>query len=142
MKFDTTRTDLKCSEQTAEMTTQKPLREDHAHRRSCERGRVIWLGNINFSSSRDSVGEFIKSSGFGNAITLWPPNVRGQHSGWCQVQFRSKVIANKAIQDLNGKQLNGRGLLTRKQKPWQDAPVTTAARAAAQTEPSNVCVSY
>lgn len=76
----------------------------------------VWIGNLPFQVSEETLIEFISPYGEVEALFL-PKNNRGGSKGYGFVEFSSPEFAETAINKLNGQLLNGRPLVVRPALP-------------------------
>jgi hypothetical protein len=81
------------------------------HVRERKRNRVIWLGGIDRSCSKEAVADFVTNKGF-TAIFYWQNHTTSPHPGWCRMQFSDPADATRAVEVLKGLVLGNSQLQT------------------------------
>ncbi|MDX2087922.1 MAG: RNA-binding protein [Kofleriaceae bacterium] len=70
----------------------------------------LYVGNLSFHATEDLIQKKFETSGEVKAVNLMLDRMTGQSRGFCFVEMASADAAQKAIQDLNGQDLEGRAL--------------------------------
>ena len=70
----------------------------------------LYVGNLSFHATEDLIKQKFETSGEVKAVNLMLDRMTGQSRGFCFVEMASPEAAQKAIQDLNGQDLEGRAL--------------------------------
>ncbi|MGE0868722.1 MAG: RNA recognition motif domain-containing protein [Kofleriaceae bacterium] len=70
----------------------------------------LYVGNLPFHATEDLIQSTFASSGEVVAVNLMLDRMTGQSRGFCFVEMASPEAAQKAISDLNGRDLGGRPL--------------------------------
>jgi RNA recognition motif-containing protein len=72
----------------------------------------VYVGNVSYSSSRESLENHFASAG--EVVDVFVPmNDRGQPKGWALVEFASEDSASKAVDELNDVEFEGRKLFVK-----------------------------
>ena len=78
----------------------------------------LYVGNLNFNTTEDELkGHFDQSGIQTKAITLITDKYTGKSKGFGFVEVESAEVIQKAIEALNGKELNGRALTVNEARP-------------------------
>ncbi len=70
----------------------------------------LYVGNLPFHATEDLIAKTFATSGEVKKVDLMIDRVSGQSRGFCFVDMGTAEAAQKAIQDLNGQQMDGRAL--------------------------------
>lgn len=70
----------------------------------------VFVGNLNFNTTRDEVEELFKKVGTPRDVFLPTERGTGRPRGFAFVEFESEEDAQKAIEQFNGYELGGRAL--------------------------------
>ncbi len=73
----------------------------------------LYVGNLPYHATEDLIAQHFATSGEVKAVNLMLDRMSGQSRGFCFVEMASPDAAQKAIADLNGKDLAGRALRKR-----------------------------
>jgi RNA recognition motif-containing protein len=72
----------------------------------------VYVGNVSYSTSRESLESHFGSAGEVVDVFL-PMNDRGQPKGWALVEFASAASADRAVEQLNDVEFEGRKLFVK-----------------------------
>src|SRR5262245_19602001 len=70
----------------------------------------LYVGNLPFHATEDLITQTFATSGEVVSVSLVLDRVSWQSRGFCLVEMASPAAAQKAITDLNGKDLGGRAM--------------------------------
>jgi cold-inducible RNA-binding protein len=70
----------------------------------------LYVGNLPYHATEDLITQHFSASGEVKAVNLMIDRMSGQSRGFCFVEMASADAAQKAIADLDGKELVGRAL--------------------------------
>ena len=70
----------------------------------------LYVGNLPYHATEDLITQHFATSGEVKAVNLMIDRTSGQSRGFCFVEMATPEAAQKAISDLNGKDLAGRSL--------------------------------
>lgn len=74
-------------------------------------GTRLYVGNLLYSATRNDVEQFFTANGFNvSSISMSIDPATGRNPSYCFVDFESADDANRAMADLNGVELLGRGV--------------------------------
>lgn len=83
--------------------------------------KKIYVGNISFQSDEAEIKNWFGDAGFTLAnINLIRDKFSGDPRGFGFVEIENDGDAERAIQELNGKELNGRALVINEARPMQE----------------------
>jgi RNA recognition motif-containing protein len=80
-------------------------------------GRKLYVGNLPYSATEQSVREAFSASGTVDSVTLITDRDTGQSKGFGFVEMATDQEAQAATQALNGKTLDGRQIKVNEAKP-------------------------
>ena len=80
-------------------------------------GRKLYVGNLPYSASQDSLQETFSQCGTVDSVNVIMDRDTGQSKGFGFVEMSSDSEAQKAIQELNGKEIDGREIKVNEAKP-------------------------
>lgn len=79
----------------------------------------LFVGSISFDSNEDSLKELFSTVGTVTSATIIIDKMTGRSKGFGFVEMSSEDEAAKAIEELNGKELDGRALVVDEAKPME-----------------------
>lgn len=82
----------------------------------------MYVGNLSFDATEADIRDLFSESGQVNEIAVVMDRETNRPRGFAFVTMNSKEGMDKAIQDLNGKQWNGRPLTVNEARPREDRP--------------------
>lgn len=77
----------------------------------------LFVGNIEYATTEDELKEFFSSVGTVNSAVIIIDKVSGRSKGFGFVEMSSAEEAQAAIEQLDGKELNGRELAVNQARP-------------------------
>ena len=77
----------------------------------------LFVGGIAFSTTSDRLREMFEQSGTVVSATVVTDQATGQSRGFGFVEMSTSEEATKAVQDINGRELDGRSLKVEVSKP-------------------------
>ena len=80
-------------------------------------GRKLYVGNLPYSATQDSLQDKFSQCGTVESATVITDRDTGQSKGFGFVEMSSDSEAQKAIQDLNGTEIDGREIKVNEAKP-------------------------
>ncbi|GMQ95293.1 MAG: RNA-binding protein [Patescibacteria group bacterium] len=80
----------------------------------------IYVGNLPYSATDDSLKDFFGSAGTVSSANVIVDKFSGRSKGFGFVEMSSDEEADKAIDDLNGKELDGRALVVNEARPMRE----------------------
>ena len=85
-------------------------------------GTKLYVGNLSFSTTEADLHAHFAQAGSVVKAELIADKFTGRSRGFAFVEMGSQEDANKAIADLNGKELQGRTLTVNEARPREDRP--------------------
>jgi cold-inducible RNA-binding protein len=80
----------------------------------------IFVGNLSFGATEDAVRSMFEAYGSVERVNLITDRDTGQARGFGFVEMSNSAEADKAIAELNGRDLNGRALNINEARPKED----------------------
>ena len=80
----------------------------------------IYVGNLPFSASEDELRDVFAAYGEVTSVALIQDKVTGKPRGFGFVEMTNSAEAEKAINELNGKDFKGRSLVVNPARPRED----------------------
>ncbi len=80
----------------------------------------LYVGNLSFQTSADDLQEFFAQAGTVVSSNIIEDRETGRSRGFGFVEMSSKEEGEAAIQQFNGKDLNGRNLTVNEARPRED----------------------
>ena len=73
-------------------------------------GNRLYVGNLPYNATQESIQAHFASAGEVKQVQLMLDRESGQSRGFCFVEMSDSQGAQKALQELNGKEMGGRSL--------------------------------
>jgi RNA recognition motif-containing protein len=80
-------------------------------------GRKLYVGNLPYSASQESLQEAFAACGTVDSVNVITDRDTGQSKGFGFIEMSTDGEAQKAIQELNGTSLDGREIVVNEAKP-------------------------
>ena len=80
----------------------------------------IYVGNLNFNLGEDDLKELFEKYGEVISVKIITDKYSGRSKGFGFVEMADDAQANQAIEELNGKDLNGRNLKVNQARERED----------------------
>jgi RNA recognition motif-containing protein len=80
----------------------------------------LYVGNLSFQTSSDDLQELFAQAGTVESVSIIEDRETGRSRGFGFVEMASKEEGNAAIEQFNGKEINGRSLNVNEAKPRED----------------------
>lgn len=82
----------------------------------------VYVGNLSFDTTEDTLKELFAQAGTVNSASIVMDKFSGRSKGFAFVEMSSEEEAKKAIETLNGKELDGRNIVVDEAKPMEKKP--------------------
>jgi RNA recognition motif-containing protein len=82
----------------------------------------LFVGNLSYNVTENDLQDAFAAFGTVTEVNLMLDRVTNRPRGFAFVSMSSKEEADKAIQGMNGKQLDGRALTVNEARPREDRP--------------------
>jgi RNA recognition motif-containing protein len=83
-------------------------------------GRKLYVGNLPYSATEQSLREAFATSGTVDSVSLITDRDTGQSKGFAFVEMATDSEAQAATQNMNGKMLDGRQIKVNEAKPREN----------------------
>ncbi len=81
--------------------------------------KKLYVGSLPYSTSEDELREMFSEFGSIQSVRIITDKFTGQSKGFGFVEMTNEDEAQRAIEGMNGKQLNGRTLIVNEARPEQ-----------------------
>jgi RNA recognition motif-containing protein len=85
-------------------------------------GTKLYVGNLSFQTMEKDLQDYFAAVGKVSSCTLMTDKFTGKSRGFAFVEMGSDAEAKKAIEELDGKEFDGRTLKVNEAKPREDRP--------------------
>ena len=85
-------------------------------------GTKLFVGNLSFNTTEGQILELFKTVGNVSSCELILDKFTSKSRGFAFVEMGSQEEANKAVAELNGKELDGRALTVNEARPREERP--------------------
>ena len=85
-------------------------------------GTNLYVGNVSYNTPEADLQELFAQAGNVVRCNLITDKYTGRSRGFAFVEMGSQDDANKAISELNGKDIDGRPLVVNEARPREDRP--------------------
>jgi RNA recognition motif-containing protein len=87
-----------------------------------DNNKKLFVGGLNYSTTDDNLREFFASAGTVESATVIIDRMSGRSKGFGFVEMATEEEANAAIEQMNGKELDGRTISVNIARPKVDRP--------------------
>ena len=84
--------------------------------------KKLYIGSLSYDTTDDSLRNFFSSAGTVESATVIMDKMSGRSRGFGFVEMASDEDAQKAVEMLNGKELDGRTIVVNEARPMEDRP--------------------
>lgn len=84
--------------------------------------KKLYVGNLPFSTTEDDLRQMFVAFGEVASVTIINDKFSGRSKGFGFVEMPNDEEAMKAIEGLNGKDMDGRGIVVNEARPMEDRP--------------------
>ncbi len=84
--------------------------------------KKLYVGSLSYSTTDDGLKNFFAGAGQVDSATVIMDKRTGRSKGFGFVEMSSDEEADKAIEQFNGKELDGRKLIVNEARPMTDHP--------------------
>ena len=85
-------------------------------------GKKLYVGGLPYSMTEDSLKELFAQAGKVETATVIIDKMSGRSKGFGFVEMSTDEEADKAIETINGKEVEGRSLAVAEARPMQERP--------------------
>jgi cold-inducible RNA-binding protein len=82
--------------------------------------KKLYVGNLSYSTTNATLSELFGAIGEVESVNLITDRMSGQSKGFAFVEMSERSAALKAIEQLNGRDLDGRSIKVAEARPRQD----------------------
>ena len=82
----------------------------------------LYVGNLPYQANEDSLKELFAEAGTVNSASIIMDKFSGRSKGFGFVEMSSEEEAKKAIELLNGKDMEGRNIVVNEARPMEKKP--------------------
>ncbi len=82
----------------------------------------VYIGSLSFDTTEDTLKDLFSQAGTVNSVVIVMDKFSGRSKGFAFVEMSSEEEAKKAIEMLNGKELDGRNIVVDEAKPMVKKP--------------------
>ncbi len=82
----------------------------------------VYVGNLSFDTTEDALKDLFAEAGKIDSVSIIIDKFSGRSKGFAFVEMSSEEEAKKAIETLNGKELDGRNIVVDEAKPMAERP--------------------
>ncbi|MBI2356646.1 RNA-binding protein [Candidatus Dojkabacteria bacterium] len=82
----------------------------------------LYLGNLSYSLTEEDLRTFLADYGDLEEVVIIKDKFSGRSKGFGFATLASEEMAKKAIEELNGKELDGRNIVVNESRPMEDRP--------------------
>jgi RNA recognition motif-containing protein len=95
----------------------------------------LFVGNLSFQTMENDLQDYFSQAGMVTSVNLMLDKVTGRSRGFAFVEFASSEEANKAVEQFNNKDFQGRKLTVNIARPREERPARwSGERSAARPE--------
>ena len=84
--------------------------------------KKLFVGGISYETTEDTLKETFSSAGTVESATIIVDKISGRSKGFGFVEMSSEEEAKKAIEMLNGKELDGKNITVNEARPMESRP--------------------
>ena len=84
--------------------------------------KKLYVGSLSYSITEDALKDLFSQAGTVESATIIIDKMSGRSKGFGFVEMSSEEEAKKAIETLNGKELDGRNIIVNEAKPMKKRP--------------------
>jgi len=82
----------------------------------------LFVGNLSYQTAENDLQDYFSQIGAVMSVNLMMDKMTGKSRGFAFVEFSSEADANKAVEDFNNKEFQGRTLTVNIARPREDRP--------------------
>jgi RNA recognition motif-containing protein len=82
----------------------------------------LYIGSLSYDTTEDSLKDFFSKAGTVSSASIIIDKFSGRSKGFGFVEMSNEDEAKKAIEELNGKELDGRSIVVDEAKPMEKKP--------------------
>ena len=82
----------------------------------------VYVGSLSFDTTEDTLKDLFSEAGTVDSVSIVMDKFSGRSKGFAFVEMSSEKEAKKAIEMLNGKELDGRNIIVDEARPMAEKP--------------------
>ena len=82
----------------------------------------LFVGNLSFQTGENELQDYFAQAGAVTSVNLMMDKVTGKSRGFAFVEFATPEEAQKAVEAMNGKSIDGRALTVNIARPKEERP--------------------
>ncbi|MCD6568883.1 RNA-binding protein [bacterium] len=82
----------------------------------------LYVGSLSYDTTEESLKDFFSQAGTVNSVSIITDKYSGRSKGFGFVDMSTEEEAQKAIETLNGKELDGRTIIVDEARPMKKSP--------------------
>jgi len=90
--------------------------------------KKLYVGSLSYETTEDSLRDLFSQAGTVDSVAIIIDKISGRSKGFGFVEMSSTEEAKKAIETLNGKELDGRNIIVDEAKPMKKRPFRKFSR--------------
>jgi len=87
--------------------------------------KKLYIGGLSYNTTEDGLREYFSQAGTVESAAIVMDKFSGRSRGFGFVEMSSDAEAQKAIESLNGTELDGRNISVAEARPMEDRPART-----------------
>ncbi len=91
-------------------------------------GKKLFVGNVPYNITEDQLKEVFSEAGEVESVAVITDKMTGRPRGFVFVEMATEDGAKKAIETLNGREVDGRALNVNEARPREDRPMGGGSR--------------
>ncbi len=84
--------------------------------------KKLYVGNLSYDTTENSLKEAFSQAGAVESATIITDKMSGRSKGFGFVEMSTEEEAQKAVEMLNGKEIDGRTIKVNEARPMEDRP--------------------
>jgi len=87
--------------------------------------KKLYVGSLSYNTTEDGLKEFFQQAGTVESAVIITDKISGRSKGFGFVEMATEEEAAKAVETLNGAELDGRAISVAEARPMTDRPART-----------------
>lgn len=84
--------------------------------------KKLFVGGLSYETTEDSLKEVFQEAGTVESVSVIIDKMSGRSKGFGFVEMSTEEEAQKAVETLNGKEIDGRAVTVNEARPMEDRP--------------------
>ena len=81
--------------------------------------KKLYVGSLSYDTTEDGLRDFFSKAGKVDSVSIITDKISGRSKGFGFVEMSSEEEAKKAIETLDGKELDGRNIVVNEARPMK-----------------------